>query len=162
MVLRCRCRVCISARLCKPLRRYDPVTTRCKYVLVSSLMSSLTSNGRIRDVPTQRQILRVADSFASSSCGVYWWAGGQGCADRRLSGMKTASLQGRTCSVSARPCTPARPGTGSQQGRTNAEAGTYMRRDSVKEEGQAVSNEELFFKGPRRRSACQRKGAAIS
>src|SRR5690554_7778709 len=78
MVLRCRCRVCISARLCKPLRRYDPVTTRCKYVLVSSLMSSLTSNGRIRDVPTQRQILRVADSFASSSCGVYWWAGGAG------------------------------------------------------------------------------------
>src|SRR5690606_16876266 len=28
--------------------------------------------------------------------------------------------------------------------------------------GKAVSNEELFFKGPRRRSACQRKGAAIS
>src|SRR5690606_34890996 len=77
----------------------------------------------------------------------YWGAGGQGCADRRFSGMKTASLQGCTCSVSAWPCTPARPGRGSQQGRTNAEAGTYMRRDSVKEEGQAVSNEELFFQG---------------
>src|SRR5690606_3253160 len=33
--------------------------------------------------------------------------GAQGCADRRFSWMKTASLHGRTCSVSAQPCIPA-------------------------------------------------------
>src|SRR5690606_30234694 len=32
--------------------------------------------------------------------------GRQGCADRRFSGMKTASLQGRIHGVSARPCLP--------------------------------------------------------
>ena len=47
--------------------------------------------------------------FSGSHCGACWRAGVQGCADRRLSGMTTASLQGRTCSVSARPCTTARP-----------------------------------------------------
>src|SRR5690606_12009765 len=43
--------------------------------------------------------------------GVCWRVGLQGCADRRFSGMKTASLQGRIHGVSARPCSPARPYT---------------------------------------------------
>src|SRR5690554_5454534 len=88
---------------CLTLRWYVPAATRREYVPVGSLMSSLTSNGRIRGVPTQRRKLRVADGFTSSRCGVIGGAGGQGCADRRFSGMKTASLQGCTCSVSACP-----------------------------------------------------------
>ena len=65
---------------CRPLRWYAPARSPCKavlgcravptrreYIPVGSLMSSLTSNGRIRDVPTQRRKLRVADGFTSSS-----------------------------------------------------------------------------------------------
>src|SRR5690606_17817662 len=63
---------------CRPLRWYAPAATRREYVPVGSLMSSLTSNGRIRGVPTQRRKLRVADGFTSSRCGVIGGAGGAG------------------------------------------------------------------------------------
>src|SRR5690606_26419852 len=60
-----------------PLRWYAPAATRREYVPVGSLMSSLTSNGRIRGVPTQRRKLRVADGFTSSRCGVIGGLGGR-------------------------------------------------------------------------------------
>src|SRR5690606_4244424 len=62
---------------CRPLRWYVPAATRREYVPVGSLMSSLTSNGRIRGVPTHRRKLRVADGFTSSRCGVIGGLGGR-------------------------------------------------------------------------------------
>src|SRR5690606_21635360 len=50
--------LCLGVRPCRPLRRYAPATTRREHVPVGSLMSSMTSNGRIGGVPTQRQKLR--------------------------------------------------------------------------------------------------------
>src|SRR5690554_3305283 len=60
-----RARPATPAPLCQPLRWYAPATTRCKYVRVSSLMTSMSSNGRIRGVPTQRRKRRVAEGFYS-------------------------------------------------------------------------------------------------
>ena len=124
------------AGLCKPLRWYAPATTRREPVPGGSLMSPLTSNGRVRGVPAQRQKLGSCWWFFFQRLGVCRRAGGAGLCRPSVfrvgncscisdtsavhgGRMKTASLQGRTCSVSARPCTPARPGTDLQQGRTN-------------------------------------------
>src|SRR5690606_5175765 len=56
-------RLSVAARFGLPLRWYAPATTRHEYVPVGSLMTSLSSNGRIRGVPTQRCKLGVADGF---------------------------------------------------------------------------------------------------
>lgn len=61
---------------CWTLRWYTPATTRRKHIPVGSLMSSLTSNGRVRGVPTQRRKLRVAEGFTSSGSEC---VGGLGC-----------------------------------------------------------------------------------
>src|SRR5690606_3253161 len=63
---------------CRPLRRYAPATTRREHVPVGSLMSSLTSNGRIGGVPTQRQKLRSCcekKPSAARSVEAAWGAG---------------------------------------------------------------------------------------
>ena len=66
------------AGLCKPLRWYAPATTRREPVPGGSLMSSLTSNGRVRGVPAQRQKLGSCWWFFFQRLGVCRRAGGAG------------------------------------------------------------------------------------
>src|SRR5690606_25441681 len=69
------------AGLCKPLRWYAPATTRREPVPGGSLMSSLTSNGRVRGVPAQRQKLGSCWCFSPSGSECVGGLGVQGCAD---------------------------------------------------------------------------------
>src|SRR5690606_35454372 len=70
--------LCLGVRPCRPLRWYAPATTRREHVHVGSLMSSMTSNGRIGGVPTQRRkLLSCCEKKPSAARGVEaaWGAG---------------------------------------------------------------------------------------